>query len=138
MAKDDDAWKRYREREDEAEKTGSLSLYQKRVQGANPATAQATYSTEKLDKYIEQAGTLIDQVNNLLKMYLAGIERLPPQEKRKQLDALIAQIQSSGKPTQASQFRVSTLMATYNTHKDKWDRTMRDLESGKITRRRSG
>lgn len=138
MAKDDNAWKRYRDREDEDAAAGSLTLHQKRTAGGSSSAPeqQATHSTDKLDRMMEQATVLMEQVGNLLKMYVQGIERLPPNEKRKLLDALIIQITAMSKPTQASQFRVSTLVASYSVYKDKWDRTLRDLESGKIVRRK--
>lgn len=143
MAREDDAWRRYREREEEAEgDEEGLSLKERRTGGAAPVpgpggkTQPGRVLTSPLDRQIEQAQTLIDQVGALMKMYVAGIERLPPIEKRKQLEAIIIQIQNAAKPTNAMQFRAGTLLASYNTHKDKWDRTLRDLETGKIQRQR--
>jgi hypothetical protein len=143
MAREDDAWRRFREREEETDnKEEGLSLKERRTAGAVPGPGAGgkpqpgRVITSPLDRQLEQAQTLIDQVGALLKMYVAGIERLPPTEKRKQLEAIIIQIQSAAKPTQAIQFRASTLLASYNTHRDKWDRTLRDLETGKIHRQR--
>jgi hypothetical protein len=137
MAKDDDPWKRFRDREDEQDKevTKTLSLFERRTQITHPElNVPAAPSTDKLDQLLHDAQMLIEQVSNLLKMYVVGVESLPPVEKRKILERTMEAIQSSNKPTQASQFRAKSLQASYASNKDRWDRIMRDLETGKIKR----
>lgn len=89
---------------------------------------------QQIDELIQKIEPLIEQVNNLYQMFISGIERLPPNEKRKQLEALLHQLQNIPKPNQTYHFRVSTLNAHLSTLRDRWDRLIRDLESGKIRR----
>ena len=73
-------------------------------------------------------------MHNLYNQYLAGIESRPPIERRKYLDQVMQTIQAMNKPTPAYQFRCNTLNSSYLTHRDRWDRLAKDLESGKIKR----
>ncbi|MBI3534735.1 MAG: hypothetical protein HY072_04535, partial [Deltaproteobacteria bacterium] len=55
-----------------------------------------------------------------------------PTEKRNLLESYINQLRLMSKPTSAIQFRCNTLEAYYLTHRDRWDKLMRDMEAGKI------
>jgi hypothetical protein len=88
----------------------------------------------KIEELIHRAEPLIEQVNNLYAMFTSGVERLPPHEKRKQLEQLMATLQSMAKPNTTYSFRVSTLNTRYVTMRDRWDKLVRDVESGKIKR----
>ena len=83
---------------------------------------------------IEQATPLIEQLNNLYNQFFAGAEKVPPTERRKQLDQTMASIMLSSKPTPQMQFRCQTLNQSYISARDRWDRMMKDLESGKLKR----
>jgi hypothetical protein len=76
---------------------------------------------------------MIEQVNTLYRMFGAGVERLPPTQKRAQLQRLVDQLLATPKPTPTIRFRVGATIGKYNTMRDKWDRLMKDIESGKIT-----
>jgi len=89
----------------------------------------------KIDELIARAEPLIEQVNNLYAQFVSGAEKLPPHERRKQLDQLLSQLQLIQKPNATYNFKVSTLHARYVTMRDRWDRMMKDVESGKISRR---
>jgi len=128
MAKDnDDAWKRYREKEDERERGESVS---------GPQANKAILTSDRVTQLVEQAEPLIEQVNNLYNQFMSGIERLPPEARRKQLDDMMGSITTMPKPTPAVQFRCNTLTAHYKTYAEKWDKLLRDLEAGKIQRRK--
>ncbi|MGK5081986.1 hypothetical protein WDW37_01680 [Bdellovibrionota bacterium FG-1] len=94
-------------------------------------------STDKLIELIKRAEPLIEQVNGLYNQYVAGVESRPPIERRKHLDELMVSIQGLPKPTPAYQFRYQTLNASYLTHRERWERMCKDLESGKIRRTKS-
>lgn len=91
-------------------------------------------SVAKLLELMQRAEPLIEQVHSLYNQYLAGIETRPPVERRKQLDQVMLTLQLMTKPTPAYQFRYATINASYHTHRDRWDRLMKDLESGKAKR----
>ena len=90
--------------------------------------------TDKLLEGFERAEPLIEQLNSLYNQYITGVEQKPPLERRKQLDQLMTMMQGLGKPTSAYQFRFNSLNASYVAHRERWDRMLKDLESGKIKR----
>jgi len=137
MARDDD-WRAKREREEEKEQEWENAKSKKQdggsstLGGGRPQIPDG--GSEKLDELIERGEPLIEQVNNLYNQYFSGAERLPPVERRKQLDQLMQTIQLMAKPTAGIRFKCEALLNQYNTYKDRWERMLRDLESGKIRR----
>lgn len=136
MAEDD--WKkrkmeieRERQREDERDARAGKS---------NPSTGKgaSSASSEKLDDLIQKADSLIEQVNNLYGMYVAGVERAAPIERRKQLEQVMLSLQSTMKNSPAALFRYNGVLAKYSSHKDKWERLLKDIESGKVVIRKPG
>lgn len=83
---------------------------------------------------LQQAESLIDQINNLYQMYAVGVERLPPLEKEKVLDRTFLNAQSMPKPTPATRFRFSSLQGRYTSFKERWAKLIKDIDSGKIKR----
>ncbi len=137
---DEDAYKRRREREQDDEEEVSRRQQDAVKKGGNLGKsggfdpneiAAPAASSERLTQMIEQVPGLIEQVNNLYNMYFSGAEKRPPIERRKHLDQQMLSIQMTAKPTPAIQFRATNVMSTYNTHKDRWDKRLRELEIGK-------
>jgi thiamine kinase-like enzyme len=89
----------------------------------------------KIDELIARAEPMVEQVNNLYTQFVAGVERLPPLERRKQLEQILAQLQTIHKPNATYSFKVNTLHTRFITMRDRWDKLIKDLESGKIVRR---
>jgi hypothetical protein len=90
--------------------------------------------TQKVEQLMSQAEPLIDQVNNLYNQFATGVERLAPIQKRSQLEALVNQLQAIPKTNETYKFRVQTVISRYNSMKDRWDRLLKDVDSGKIKR----
>lgn len=145
MAKDD-AWKRFRDREDEEEEE-ELDLRSRRMGTTAAPTAPASKTKtvtphktgvagggDKFDELMQRSDTMIDQLNNLYNMFASGAERIPPTERRKQLDQNMLTLQAMSKPTPAMQFKFSNMQSRYSTHCERWDKLMRDIENGKIKR----
>ena len=88
----------------------------------------------KIDELLQRAEPMIEQVNSLYQQFVAGVERLPPLERRKQLEQLMGQLQLIQKPNSTYSFRVNTLHTRFVTMRDRWERLIRDIESGKINR----
>lgn len=142
MADSDDAWKRRREREKERDEEDQKdSSFDKRkpasVQRFNDESS-GNLSTEQIIERMSRAEQLIEQLNNIYNMYVSGIERNPPIDRRKQLDELMLGLQLVAKPTQSLQFRFDTALSRFRSYRNRWDRLLRDLESGKIKRRVPG
>ena len=127
MARDEDfkSRRRQREKDEEAAKPKADEI--------DAAAIEA-----RLEDLIQRATPLVEQVNGLYARYLQGIEKFAPTERRTHLDQLMHTIYALPKPTPAVRFRAEAIFQTYRQYKDKWDRQMRDLESGKIKRRVPG
>jgi len=91
-------------------------------------------STEKLKQLIDRVEPVIEQVNTLYQQYLTGVERLPPIERRKQLEQMMEAITVAPKATAAVRFLANGIASRFLTYRDRWDRLLRDLEAGKIKR----
>lgn len=130
--REDEAWKRYRDREDEQEDD---NLETPGKHGVPPKAGTLGHiSSGKLDELINRAEPMIEQISNLYNMFASGAERSPPTERRKQLEQTMMTLQAVGKPTPAIQFRCHTLLSQFQTQRDRWDRLMKDIESGKHKR----
>ncbi len=135
MAKEDDAWRRFRDREDETAKDEAPSLREKRLNsGLPPKPGSALSGSVDLEKLMQQIEPLIEQVGNLYAQFFAGVEKRLPLEKRKLLDALVAQLLSAAKNSPGLQFRCQTIIQRHQTHKDRWERLIKDFEDGKTRR----
>jgi hypothetical protein len=131
MADRKDDWRWKREQEDEREREEE-TLALKKPSGQGLPTSGI--GSEKLDEMLTRADTLIDQLNNLYNMFISGVEKLPPVERRKQLDQTILSIQMTNKPTASLSFKSNGVLSKYSTHAERWDKLIRDLENGKIKR----
>lgn len=137
--------RRRREREDEIDakirerlkpptgKPGGPPGFQEKTPEQLRAEASSA-STEKVLELLDRAEPMIQQVNSLYNMFMSGAEKLPPTERRKQLDQLMHQLQLMHKSSAGLQFRYRSVYEQYTTFRDRWDKLMRDLESGKIRR----
>src|SRR4051794_29085650 len=123
---DDDGWKRRREREQEREEEDERERLAK-LEGVKPgkaSTGSPGSPDDKLSDLISRADGMIEQVNNLYNMFAAGVERLAPVERRKQLEQVMLSAQMISKPTQAALFKYSNILSKYQTHKDRWDKLL--------------
>ena len=130
----DDDWRKRREREDESEREfESKQVRSRGVEhpGRHGIETQSSDPTQKLIELMDRSGPMMEQLNNLYAMYLSGVERRPPIERRQVLDAVMQQISGLPRPTPALQFRVQTVLASYTAHKDRWDKLMRERENGR-------
>jgi hypothetical protein len=131
----DDDWRRKRDREDESER----EFEQKRIRERGIVPSGKSAGTEnlsadpgqRLSELLDRVGPLLEQLNNLYAMFIAGVERRPPIERRQVLEAMIQQIGGLPKPTPAISFRVQTVLTSFNSHRDRWDKMLRDRENGK-------
>lgn len=134
---DDERRKRQREREDEREQEERIARIQAGVEaptskGREAEDASETYSATML---MAQAEPLIEHLNSLYNQLVAGVEKRPPLEKRQQLDAYMTRLNTAVKNSPSLNFKYSNLVSKYQTYRDRWDRMLKDLESGKYRRR---
>jgi hypothetical protein len=126
MARDDNPWKRLRDKEEEESSTNPAS-------GGKPISRPTGVS--EIDLLSGQILPMIEQVNGLYNMFVAGVETKPPLEKQKQLEKLIKSLHDEPKTTPALRFRATSVISSFMVHKDKWERLLKDIESGKVLRR---
>lgn len=125
-----DERKRRREREDELDN----EIRPNKLGGPQGDLGKRADTPEQSREMMDRADVTIEQLNNLYNSFATGIEMMPPIEKRKQLENLMASLQGSGIVVPAIKFRLSQLVAKFHAHRDRWDRMMKDIESGKIKR----
>lgn len=123
MESDDRRKRRWREREDEAE--------QERLKKKNPEKYLEENPEEKFKKLFEQVEPLLEQLNNLYRNYVNGVEKRPPLERRKRLDQLITTLQMLPKSTSKMRFDFQMMFARYQTQSALWDKMLRKLEAGR-------
>jgi hypothetical protein len=136
MPRDDDPWRRLREREEE--EAAEKQQVKPNPKGVSPpgralrpdeiAREAKGGSAEKLVELIERGTPMLEQVNNLYNMYFSGAEKRAPIERRQQLDQIAQTVQLMAKPTPTLQFRATTFLSSYRSFIDRWDRLMKDLE----------
>lgn len=146
MPREKSAWDRYNEREEEAEKE-RLELVKRRgktpskAPGSKAAKAEAEAAAAgSIFEMMAQGELLLEQIQNLYQMFVAGMERTPPVTHVKRLDDLMKALNAAGKPTATGKFQHSQFLAKVSMYKDKWDRLKKDIESGKVVvkRKKSG
>lgn len=96
--------------------------------------AEVKASPAELLDWMERAEKLIDQLNNLYRMYSTGIEKLVPIEKRQHLEALMFRIAQAPKSKTELKYRYDALQGKFGTYRDRWERLLRDIEAGRIKR----
>jgi len=134
---DDEIRKRRREREkerdEEEERERQLKKKGEIAPSLDNSESHVEFS-EKLDDLTHRADTMIEQLNNLYHMFAVGIEKMAPITRRKQLDEIMVAIQMAPKMTPSSLFKTNNIQSRYHTHKERWDKLLKDLESGKVKR----
>lgn len=128
--RDDDAWARRRRREREDAEAQAATKEQKSKRPGAPVQV----SRDDLPQLLTTAEQLIDQVEALYKQFILGLTERPPHEKRRQLEKILESIFKAPRTNPALQFRIGSLNAHFLTHRDKWDRQLKELETGKIKR----
>lgn len=120
---EDDIRKRYREREEEQNRPTD-----------DPNAPSEDY-IKKLVELMERAEPLIHQINGSYNMWMQGVERNPPRDRQAQLDRMMETLTMMAKPTPAYRFKFQNIQATYNMFRQKWERLIADIESGKIVKK---
>lgn len=125
---EDERIRRRREREDEEE--------QEKRANAGTSTAHAAMRGDSgaLDALISEVNGQVDRVHSLYLQFFSGVERLPPNEARKRLEELIERLEKAPKPAPAYRFRATTVTAKFRSFKERWEKTLADLEAGRIRR----
>jgi hypothetical protein len=137
MAKD--AWSRFREKGEQRDEDERKSLHEEMKKIDPEAKIGASTTSDKiLIELVTKCEVIMEQITNLYGMWIQGMERTPPIVQRRHLDDLILKIHAAPKPTTNLKFRIAEFHTRHGTFKDKWDRILKDVESGKIVPKRRG
>jgi hypothetical protein len=129
MAIEDDIRKRREQKKKYAEEDEEERRRKSKELDSNEQLTQ-----EKLNELYDRAERMVEQVNGLYLQFFSGVEGHPPKVRREQLDQLMAALQIMPKPTEVYRFRYQSLNGTYVVYRNKWERQLKDLESGKLKR----
>jgi len=102
----------------------------------NAKVGNGTTTDQVLIELLTKCDMMMEQITNLYGMWIQGMERMPPKTQRSHLEDLILKVQAAPKPTANLRFRVAEFNNKYSTYKDKWERILKDVESGKINVKR--
>lgn len=83
---------------------------------------------------MRRAEPMIDQLDATYRQYVLGVEDRQPIERRLHLEQTIAAIMYAPKTTTEVKFRFDVLYTRFITFRERWDKMIKDLESGKIQR----
>ena len=123
MAREKNAWERMREKQEAREEEERRGLTQEthlKMPSGAPGNVKIGQTGDPLViELMNRAEIMIEQIQNLHNMYVAGLERLPPITQRKQLDDVVAKIMAAQKPTPALLFRVNQFNAKYTMYREK-------------------
>jgi hypothetical protein len=119
MARDDERRKGFWD--DAEEETSAVSAKGK------PAAATAVTS-DQVELKINEAKVLMDQIHQLYQHYFNGVEKRPPEDKARLLDARIKEIERMSGSTTAGRFKLGQFIAQYRQFRDLWDRKLRQME----------
>lgn len=148
MAKKDDAWTRFREKENDREENLKKELNQ--ALGVDPNESNQPKDGQKATremrsreteqnpilKLIARADLMLEQIQHLYNMYVAGVEKTPPLTQRKQIEEMMSKLGGAPKNNQTILFRFNQFQTKYQTYKDRWDRLIKNIESGKVVVRK--
>ena len=144
-----DAWSRFREREDQREENLKREVdqalgvnsdeEQPKIVDGQKATREVPQKTQEnpIIRMIGRADRMVEQVQHLFNMYVAGIEPTPPHTQRRQLNDLVEKLVLAPKNSTNVLFRCNQFQTKFNLYNDRWERLLRDIENGKVIVRRS-
>ena len=137
MARDEDSIReRKRKREEEDSRDHKLKESVKGKAQPKGQNASSTTSSEpSLHQLLEKVSSMTEQVDHLYQQYIQGLEKKPPVELRKQLENHIDQLKKTPASSNSlTQFQVQNQLSKFQTYRERWDKFLKDIESGKIKR----
>lgn len=137
MAKEDDPWRRYKDREEEREREAQEEANRKAAKatpGQKRDLSAPDAVVEKFEEIIKKIPILLDQLEHLYRQYAVGTLERPPVEERLRLDQMMTTLSNFPKVTPGDRFRFNTTNSTYTTYKARWDKLLLNIEKGIIKR----
>jgi len=117
--------------DDEATSTTGISRRPEEGGIQSPKGAAGTgkaKDSEQIDRKLQEARALMDQTHQLYLQYFNRVEKRPPIEKAKMLEAKVEELQRYSTNVTAAKFKVSQFASQYATMKDLWNRKLKEME----------
>lgn len=124
---------REREREDELDE----AILKNRSKASGPGLRAVSLKaaelpkeddTEKLQKMIGEITPQLEQLNQLYRMYVNGVEKRPPIELRSRVEAQLQRLTTASKNTLSVRFQYQQLHSKYISYRDLWERMLKQFE----------
>lgn len=80
--------------------------------------------------------TRIDRLKSDYEKYFAGIERLEPYKERQAVGLVVRRYSTTPIQNTGHKFRLSSLVARYNSYQTYWDRMVKEIDEGRSRRDR--
>src|SRR6476469_1250092 len=88
--------------------------------------------TKQQDDELERLEDMIRVVKNKYDQFFAGIQKMPPQTERRNIDIMIHEMSKQNMRDNARRFRFNTLTSRWNQYREMWGRKMREREEGPL------
>lgn len=99
--------------------------------------AREELDDEELDALLVELGSKLDRLRALYEQYFMGIEKVPPLQVQKDVVRMVYRLQHLKIRRAEGRFRSQTLIQRYNSQKNYWQRSMREMEEGRHRTQRS-
>ncbi len=81
------------------------------------------YTFKEIEEIIQKIDTHIDELHHDYQQFFTRVERVPPDNKRKALEKLVAILRQKEYPPKL-QFKISRVLNRFNTYKTLWDKRL--------------
>lgn len=88
----------------------------------------------EIDAMLNEFEQRLDTLRVRYEQYFIGVDRLPPDQMRKDVVRLMFQIEHTFVRNTAQKFRVRSLVQRFSSYKNYWDRVLRQIEEGTYER----
>jgi hypothetical protein len=94
----------------------------------------ALSNIEALEARLADMERRLDRLRSLYESFFSGIERMPPNTPRRELNRLMVETQQIPISNASMRFRFQSLLGKWVQHTNYWNRTMREIEAGTYRR----
>lgn len=88
--------------------------------------------TKVEDDPLEKLEEDIRRLKNRYDQFFAGIQKMPPQQERRNIDVFIHELSKDKIRDNSRRFRFNQLLTRYNQYREMWGRRMREREEGPL------
>lgn len=83
-----------------------------------------------IDQHLKELSSQIDRLRVLYEQHFLGMEKMPPVVARREADKVLQMLGAQSIGNTALRFRYQTLLRRWKTYTERWDKVVREIESG--------